>query len=230
MIADNLAAVRLRMAAAASRAGRDPDEVRLVVVSKTQPVEQIALAKAAGVRLFGENRVQEALEKIDALAGQGLHWHFIGHLQKNKVKYVIGRFGLIHSVDSAALAGRIGALSLERGLETAILIQVNISGETSKSGVSPDDLEETLLAVSGVSGVRVEGLMTIPPYDPDPEASRPFFARLRELARTFEGAGGASLRELSMGMSGDFEVAIEEGATLVRVGTAIFGKRPNPGG
>jgi hypothetical protein len=187
MIADNLAAVRLRMAAAASRAGRDPDEVRLVVVSKTQPVEQIALAKAAGVRLFGENRVQEALEKIDALAGQGLHWHFIGHLQKNKVKYIIGRFELIHSVDSVDLAERISALGLERREPTSILIQVNVSGEAAKSGVRPDDLEETLKAAAGLAGVRVEGLMTIPPYDPDPEASRPIFRRLRELAKEFDG-------------------------------------------
>jgi len=229
MIADNLAAVRLRMAAAASRAGRDPDEVRLVVVSKTQPVEQIALAKAAGVRLFGENRVQEALEKIDALAGQGLHWHFIGHLQKNKVKYIIGRFELIHSVDSVDLAERISALGLKRREPTSILIQVNVSGEAAKSGVRPDDLEETLKAAAGLAGVRVEGLMTIPPYDPDPEASRPIFSRLRELAKEFDGVGGGSLKELSMGMSGDFEVAIEEGATLVRVGTAIFGERPGPG-
>lgn len=217
------------MAEAARRAGRDPASVRLVLASKTVPVERIALAVEAGARLFGENRVQEATGKIDALEGRGIAWHFIGHLQKNKVKYIIGRFELIHSVDSVDLAERISALGLERREPTSILIQVNVSGEAAKSGVRPDDLEETLKAAAGLAGVRVEGLMTIPPYDPDPEASRPIFRRLREFAKEFDGVGGGSLKELSMGMSGDFEVAIEEGATLVRVGTAIFGERPGPG-
>jgi len=229
VIADNLAAVRRRMDEAARRAGRDPAGVRLVTVSKTVPVEGIAEAALAGVRLFGENRVQEAVEKIDALAGKGLSWHFIGHLQKNKVKYVIGRFELIHSVDGVVLAERISSLSRERQVVTPILIQVNVSGEAAKSGVAPGDLGKVLEAAAGFPGVRVEGLMTIPPYDPDPEASRPWFRRLRELAREFDGVGGVSLGELSMGMSGDFEVAIEEGATLIRVGTAIFGERPGPG-
>jgi len=212
------------MAEAARRAGRDPASVRLVLASKTVPAERIALAVEAGARLFGENRVQEATGKIDALEGRGIAWHFIGHLQKNKVKYIIGRFELIHSVDSAALARTISEKSLEHGLVTPILIQVNISGEASKSGVGPEELGETLQAVAALPGVRVDGLMGIPPYDPDPEASRPYFKALAGLRERHQGR--VALQELSMGMSGDFEVAIEEGATLVRVGSAVFGERP----
>ncbi len=211
------------MAEAARRAGRDPASVRLVLASKTVPAERIALAVEAGERLFGENRVQEATRKIDALEGRGIAWHFIGHLQKNKVKYIIGRFALIHSVDSVDLARTISEKSREHGLVTPILIQVNISGEASKSGVGPEELGETLQAVADLPGVRVDGLMAIPPYDPDPEASRPYFKALAGLRERHQGR--VAMKELSMGMSGDFEVAIEEGATLVRVGSAVFGER-----
>ena len=185
----------------------------------------------AGAELFGENRVQEALGKIDRLGqlGQGgPKWHFIGHLQKNKVKQIVGRFGLIHSVDSTALAQVINEKSLVGNLITSVLIQVNVSGEASKSGMAPDELESALGALSKMPAVKVEGLMTIPPFAPDPEKSRGVFARLRELRDKMAGLGmeGICLNELSMGMSNDFTVAIEEGATLVRVGSAIFGDRP----
>jgi pyridoxal phosphate enzyme (YggS family) len=220
-----------RIAKAAEKAGRSPASIRLVAVSKTVPIEKIIEARDAGAELFGENRVQEALEKIDHL-GQpdqgGPEWHFIGHLQKNKVKQIVGRFGLIHSVDSTALAQVINEKSLAGNLITSVLIQVNVSGEASKFGMAPDELESALRAVSGMSAVKVEGLMTIPPYAPDPEKSREVFVRLRGLRDKMAELGmeGICMNELSMGMSNDFTVAVEEGATLVRVGSAIFGDRP----
>lgn len=228
MISENLEWVKSRIAEAAEKAGRSPESIRLVAVSKTVPVEKIIAAREAGAELFGENRVQEALEKIDCFGQNGPVWHFIGHLQKNKVRHIISRFDLIHSVDSAGLAQIINEKSLARNLITPILIQVNISGEASKSGLAPDALESALQALSKMPAVRVEGLMTIPPFSPEPENSRPVFARLRELRDQMAELGieGIGLQELSMGMSNDFTVAIEEGATLVRVGTAIFGDRP----
>jgi PLP dependent protein len=227
LISDNLVWVKAQIALAAQKAGRDPGTIRLIAVSKTVPEEKIIAAQQAGAELFGENRVQEALEKINHLGQDGFTWHFIGHLQKNKVKDVVGRFDLIHSVDSAALAQVIDTKSQAQGQLTRILIQVNVSGEASKFGVSPDQLETTLRAIGKMKAVRVEGLMTIPPYDPDLEKSRQVFSRLRELRDQMAelAIDGISLQELSMGMSHDFTVAIEEGATLVRVGTAIFGDR-----
>jgi pyridoxal phosphate enzyme (YggS family) len=231
LIPENLEWVKSQIVQAAKKAGRSSDSVRLVAVSKTVSLEKIIEAREAGVGLFGENRVQEALDKIDRLgqSGQsGANWHFIGHLQKNKVKQIIGRFGLIHSVDSTALARAINEKSLAQGLITSVLIQVNVSGETSKFGMAPEELESTLKEVSKMPGVKVEGLMTIPPYAQDPEKSRGVFVRLRELRDKMAELGieGIALKELSMGMSNDFTVAIEEGATLVRVGSAIFGDRP----
>ncbi len=228
MIADNLKAVQQRIEAAARKAGRPPETVHLVVVSKTRSVDEILEAHNAGAEFFGENRVQEACDKIDRLADERIRWHFIGHLQKNKVKRIVGRTECIHSVDSVSLAESISEKSVEAGRVTPILIQVNISGEASKSGIAPESLEDTLRQVSGFPGVRVQGLMTIPPLNPDPEQSRPFFARLRQLRddAVRMQIPGVSLAELSMGMSSDFEVAIEEGATWVRVGTAVFGERP----
>jgi len=223
--------VKSRIAKAAEKAGRSPASVRLVAVSKTVSIEKIIEAREAGAELFGENRVQEALEKIDRLgllSQGGPKWHFIGHLQKNKVKQIVGRFGLIHSVDSTALAQVINEKSLAGNLITSVLIQVNVSGEASKSGMAPDELESALGALSKMPAVKVEGLMTIPPFAPDPEKSRGVFARLRELRDKMAELGmeGICMNELSMGMSNDFTVAIEEGATLVRVGSAIFGDRP----
>ena len=228
MIPENLEWVKSRIVKAAEKVGRSPASIRLVAVSKTVSVDKIIEAREAGAELFGENRVQEALAKIDRLGQGGPDWHFIGHLQKNKVKHIVGRFDLIHSVDSVGLAQVIHEKSLAGNLITPILIQVNISGEASKSGLAPDALESALRALSKMRAVKVEGLMTIPPYAPDPEKSRSVFASLRELRDRMAKMGmeGICLNELSMGMSNDFSVAIEEGATLVRVGSAIFGDRP----
>lgn len=230
MIPENLETVKNRIAEAARKGNRDPASIRLVVVTKTVSVEKIIQAHNAGAALFGENRIQEALEKIHRLGREKFHWHFIGHLQRNKVKYLSGFFELIHSVDSILLAQAIHKKSLEEGRVTPILIQVNVSGETSKFGLAPGQLEETLRTVSRFGGIRVEGFMTIPPFDPDPEKSRKYFVQLRELRDRHANLGipGISLKELSMGMSHDFTVAVEEGATLVRVGTAIFGERTAP--
>lgn len=225
LIADNLSFVQERMAQAAQKSGRHPEEVRLVAVTKTVPVEHIAEAGKIGGCVFGENRVQDARPKIETLGTEHYRWHFIGHLQRNKVKYIPGLFELIHSVDNPELAGEIHRHSLKHGTVTPVLIQVNVSGEAGKSGVAPSDLEALLERVTYLNGIAVQGLMTIPPFDPDPEPSRKHFAALRKLRdrmRSLE-MENISMDELSMGMSNDFEVAIEEGATWVRVGTAIFG-------
>lgn len=227
LIAENLAAVKQRMAKAARAAGRNPEDVRLVAVTKTIAVEKIVEAGEADGCVFGENKVQDALKKIEQLGTDRYDWHFIGYLQRNKVKYIPGRFALIHSVGYAELAEEIHGYSLKHGVVTPILIQVNVSGEASKSGVAPDGLEELLEWVAPLNGISVRGLMTIPPFDPDPEQSRKHFAALRKLRdRMLKlNIANIALEELSMGMSNDFEVAIEEGATWVRVGTAIFGPR-----
>ena len=227
MISENLISVKSRIVEAAQIAGRDPNDILLVAVSKTVSQERILEAQVAGANIFGENKVQEVIKKIGDLGKEKFHWHFIGHLQKNKVKNIIGYFELIHSVDSIELAEMIHSASLKNDIETDILIQVNISGESSKSGVAPDDLERVLSEVSRYEGVNVKGLMTIPPFDPDPEKARPYFSQLRKLRDAMEGnrIENISLQELSMGMSNDFMLAIEEGATIVRVGSAIFGER-----
>ena len=225
--AENLNGVQQRIRDAAQRAGRDSGAVRLVAVTKQVPVERIREAQEAGWNVFGENKIQEARTKIETLGTQTLRWHFIGHLQKNKVKYIPGLYVRVHSVDSLDLAQRLHRHSINDGVVTPVLVQVNISGEESKSGVDPEKLESLLAGAAGLQGIVVKGLMTIPPYDPDPERSRPFFAQLRELRDRMDAKGlkGIALDELSMGMSDDFEVAVEEGATWVRVGTALFGAR-----
>ena len=227
LIADNLTAVKERMEQATRKSGREPDAVRLVVVSKTVPVERIAEAGTIDGCVFGENKVQEARDKIEALGTESYRWHFIGHLQRNKVKYIPGLFELIHSVDNLELAEEIHRHSLKHDLVTLVLIQVNVSGEASKSGVLPDKLEELLKSVVSLNGISVRGLMTIPPFDPDPEKSRNHFSALRNLRDRMQKVNieNICMDELSMGMSNDFEVAIEEGATWVRVGSAIFGDR-----
>ena len=227
LIADNLASIKERMAQAARKSGREPDAVRLVAVTKTVPAERIAEAGTLDGCVFGENKVQEARDKIETLGAESYHWHFIGHLQRNKVKYIPGLFELIHSVDNSELAEEIHRYSLKQSLITPVLIQVNVSGEASKSGVAPNDLEELLEMMVSLNGISVRGLMTIPPFDPDPEQSRKHFAALRQLRDRMQSVNieNISMDELSMGMSNDFEVAIEEGATWVRVGTAIFGAR-----
>ncbi len=224
---ENLNSVQQRIAEAAQRVGRDPDTVHLVAVSKQVPVERIRQAQQEGWKVFGENKVQEAVSKMEELGTKDIQWHFIGHLQKNKVKYIAGLFERVHSVDSLELARKIHQHSVDNGVVTSILVQVNVSGEASKSGIHPNGLEPLLSGAATLSGISVKGLMTIPPFDPDVEKSRPFFVQLRDLRdrMKLKGFEGVSLDELSMGMSHDFEVAVEEGATWVRVGTALFGDR-----
>jgi pyridoxal phosphate enzyme (YggS family) len=219
-IATNLERVRERLAGAAARAGRRADDVLLIGVSKTVDVERIRAAVAAGVTALGENRVQEAKTKVAEL-GRPAAWHLIGHLQTNKVKDALELFDVIHSLDRLELAREIERRAAARGQLVDVLLQVNVAAEPSKGGVGPDAVGETLDAIGKLAHVRVRGLMTIPPEVEHAEDSRPWFRRLRELAERH------GLRELSMGMSGDFEVAVEEGATMVRVGTAVFGPRPS---
>jgi pyridoxal phosphate enzyme (YggS family) len=223
-IAENLETVRSRIASAAVRAGRHPTDVTLVAISKTHPVEMIREAAEAGQELFGESRVQEALMKIPALPGR-LRWHFIGHLQSNKVRKVLPYFELIHGVDSMDLARDIDRIAMELGLYPRVLLEVNVSGEGSKHGFSPEELERSLDELLALPRIQVEGFMTMAPLAPEAEASRPYFAALRKLRDRFAEKAGIPLDTLSMGMSGDYEVAVEEGATLVRVGSAIFGTR-----
>jgi pyridoxal phosphate enzyme (YggS family) len=218
-IATNLERVRERLAGAAARAGRRADDVLLIGVSKTVDVERIRAAVAAGVTALGENRVQEAKTKVAEL-GRPAAWHLIGHLQTNKVKDALELFDVIHSLDRLELAREIERRAAASGQLLDVVIKVNVSAEPSKGGVGPDAVGETLDAIGKLAHVRVRGLMTIPPEVEHAEDSRPWFRRLRELAERH------GLRELSMGMSGDFEVAVEEGATMVRVGTAVFGPRP----
>jgi pyridoxal phosphate enzyme (YggS family) len=227
VIADRVAAVRERIARAAERASRPPDDITLVAVSKTFPAEAVRAAFAAGVRHFGENRVQEASTKIDALAdlrSRGLQWHLIGHLQSNKGRKAASLFDVVQSVDSVALAERLARAATESGRALRVLVQVDLAGEATKSGVSEADLTEALRRMGGLDGLQVSGLMALPPYL-GPEEVRPYFRRLRILRDEAVREGLLDGSDLSMGMSHDFEAAVEEGATIVRVGTAIFGAR-----
>jgi pyridoxal phosphate enzyme (YggS family) len=225
-IADNLKTVQDRITAAAARAGRDPSSVKLVVVTKTVDAGRIREAAAAGAMILGENRVQEAKEKIERL-GPIASWHLIGRLQTNKAKFAVKLFYLIHSVDSLELAKELDRQAAKMGKVQDVLVEVNIAGEAAKAGVNVDDTPGLVREAAKLEHIAIKGLMTMPPYSEDPENSRPYFRRLRELASAIAGEhiANASMQELSMGMSGDFETAVEEGATLVRVGTAIFGER-----
>jgi len=226
-IADNVRSVHERMREAALRADRSPEETRLVAVSKTVDVERTTEAVEAGVTILGENYLQEAQGKIEQFE-LPVSWHFIGHLQSKKAKFVVRLFDLIHSVDSFNLAQEISKRAANLDKTADVLIQVNVSGEASKFGIAPGQLEALLDRIQTLENVCVRGLMTMPPYFDQPERVRPLFARLRELmARVKDRNWSPTIRleELSMGMSGDFEVGIEEGATLVRVGTSIFGSR-----
>lgn len=225
MFSKNLENIKKRLASAANRAGRNPSDIGILAVSKTFPANSIREATQSGHHAFGENKIQEAVDKIEELKGLEIDWHFIGHLQKNKVKYIPGRFALVHSIDSLELAQKLHQESVKHGLVTPILIQVNVSGEVSKSGTPPENLNMILKKAQEFPGISIEGLMTIPPFDPDPENARPWFRQLRELRDDANKALGLSLTQLSMGMSQDFDVAIEEGATWIRVGTALFGGR-----
>ncbi len=225
-IRDNLQKIRATIDDAARRAGRDPSSVRLVAVSKTHGADRIEAAAAAGQSLFGESYVQEFVAKSEEVRSP-VEWHFIGHLQSNKVKYLRGRVAMIHSVDRLSLAREIDRQWEKMGRPVDILLQVNLGEEVTKSGAGEDELIALARQIAALPNVRIRGLMTLPPYFDDPEEVRPFFRRLRELSETIAALGlvGVEMTELSMGMSHDFEVAIAEGATLVRVGTAIFGER-----
>lgn len=228
-IADNLAIIRRQIEATCRQCGRNPAEVRLVAVAKTKPVEQVEEALAAGQQVIGESYVQELVAKTDQI-GTPAEWHFIGHLQSNKAKYLVGRVALIHSVDRLSLAREIDKQWRKSGLTANILLQVNIGEEESKSGATLAEAESLARSIATLRNISIRGLMTLPPYCPDPEDVRPYFRQLRELAEHLAACSlpGVRMDELSMGMSHDFPVAIEEGATLVRVGTAIFGERQRP--
>lgn len=229
-IAASLHAVRSRIDAAARRAGRDPGDVTLVAVSKTFGPERVRAAWHAGQRDFGENKVQEALQKIAALADMEMRWHLIGHLQSNKAKKAAGSFACIQSVDSVDLLHRLDRAAEDAGAAPDVLVQVDLAGEDTKFGAPADEARRIVEAALGARAVRLAGLMVLPPWSEDQERTRPWFVRLRELrdAWVAGGVSAAALRHLSMGMSHDFEAAVEEGATIVRVGTAIFGKRTIP--
>ena len=226
-IADRLAAIRARIDAAARSAGRDPSSVRLVAVSKTFPLDAVREAYSAGQRDFGENRVQEALQKIERSTDLTISWHLLGHLQTNKARKAAPAFAVIQSVDGVELLDRLDRAAADTGSSPELLVQVDLAGEATKFGVPPDEARRLLDAAAERRAARVVGLMTLPPLPESPEDARPYFRRLRELRDQWQQAGVPAdmLRELSMGMSGDFEVAVQEGATIVRVGTAIFGSR-----
>ncbi|MBI2828948.1 MAG: YggS family pyridoxal phosphate-dependent enzyme [Acidobacteria bacterium] len=227
MIADRLAEVRSRIAAAARSAGRAPSSIQLIAVSKTFPVDLVREAYAAGQRDFGENRVQEALQKIESAAGLEIRWHLLGHLQTNKARKAGAAFATIQSVDSIELLQKLDLAAVEAGATPELLIQVDVAGEATKFGVPPAGVPPLFEAATRLQAARVVGLMTLPPVPQTPEDARRWFRQLRDLRDGWRESGipPPMLRELSMGMSGDFEVAIQEGATIVRVGTAIFGSR-----
>ena len=226
-IASNLQSVRSRIDVAARRAGRNPSDVRLIAVSKTFSADHVRAARAAGQLDFGENKVQEALQKIEETADRAIRWHLIGHLQSNKAKKAAAPFACIHSVDSVDLLRKVDAAAAEQGAAPDVLVQVYLAGEATKFGAGIEEARRVMDAALAARAVRVTGLMVIPPWSEDPEQTRPWFVRLRQVRDAWlaEGLPPDCLRHLSMGMSHDFEAAIEEGATLVRVGTAIFGKR-----
>lgn len=222
-VARNVQTVLDNIRQAALRAGRRPESVRLIAATKTVSPDRVRSAIEAGVRILGENRLQEALPKITAVGDcEGVAWHFIGRLQRRKVKAVVGRFQMIHSVDSLDLAVEINRRAAEAGLVQAVLMEVNVGEEATKGGVVPTAVAEAVATIKDLPNLSLQGLMAVPPLSTDPEAARPYFRRLRELALSLPYEG---MKELSMGMSQDYAVAVEEGATMVRVGTAIFGAR-----
>jgi len=222
-----LAQVREFVADAARKSGRNAEQIELVAVSKTHAAEKVQEAIEAGQLLFGESRVQEARAKIPLLPSR-LRWHFIGHLQKNKIRHALSLFELFHGIDSLVLAQEMERIAEEEGVRPRVLLEVNVAGEASKHGFSPEALRRDLEAALSLGRLTIEGLMTLPPFAPEAEASRQYFIALRKLRDQLEAEFDVRLPQLSMGMSGDFPIAIEEGATLVRVGTAIFGERPRP--
>lgn len=226
MLQDNFKQVEQKIREACARAGRDPEEVTLIAVSKTKPVEMLKEAYDFGTRIFGENKVQEIVEKYDALP-KDIQWHMIGHLQRNKVKYIIDKVKLIHSVDSVRLAETIEKEAAKHNLTARILLEVNVAEEESKFGLKVDEVEDVIDKISAFSHIKVCGLMTIAPFVENPEENRPYFQRLRKLSVDIgaKKVDNVTMSILSMGMTNDYEVAVEEGATMVRVGTGLFGAR-----
>lgn len=226
MIVENLQNIENRIQEACTRAGRKRDEVTLIAVSKTKPVEMLQEVYKEGIRDFGENKVQELCQKIEVLP-ENINWHMIGHLQTNKVKYIVGKTRLIHSVDSLKLAEEIQRLAEKRDVDVDILVEVNIANEESKFGISKEKVIDLVQAISRLTRVHIKGLMTIAPLVNNPEDNRLFFRGIKELSVDIklQNIDNVSMDVLSMGMTGDYEVAIEEGATMVRVGTGIFGER-----
>jgi len=229
-VRERLAQIHERMVRAATRAGRKAEDITLIAVSKTLDPAAVQRAVEAGVRNLGENRVQEAASKIPQVHGQGLRWHLIGHLQSNKARTAVSLFDVIHTVDSPRLAARLDDLAGEAGRRLVALVQVDLGGEPAKSGAEPSELPGIIEVLDNADNLDFRGLMTMPPFFEDPERTRDYFRRLREIMEDLNRgrAPDRRLTDLSMGMSHDFEVAIEEGATMVRVGTAIFGKREKP--
>ena len=227
MIKERLEQIKERIRKAAEKSGRNPKDIRLVAVSKTMSADKVRAAIEAGADILGENYIQEAGEKIGQLSGYPASWHFIGHLQRNKAKYAVRLFDLIHSVDSLKLARELDKQAAKIGKVQDILVQINIGEEASKSGAHSEEAESLIRDIGLLENLSVKGLMSIPPFYNEPEKVRPCFSRLRELRDATERAAlpNISMHELSMGMTGDFETAIGEGATLVRIGTAIFGER-----
>ena len=226
MVEKNISEVKKRISEAAKAAGRNENEVTLIAVSKTKPVEMIKEAYDTGIRDFGENKVQEIMEKYPLLPSD-IRWHLIGHLQTNKVKYIIDKVCMIHSVDSLKLAEEISRQAVKHNVTVDILIEVNVAGEDTKFGVKPEDTIDLCRSISTLPGIRIRGLMTVAPFTSDPEENRLVFCALRQLFVDIDGKNidNVCMDCLSMGMSGDYTVAIEEGATFVRVGTSIFGQR-----
>lgn len=226
MVVENLAEVEKHICEACARAGRSRDEVTLIAVSKTKPVSMIEELLPGGTRDFGENKVQELVDKYEVLP-KDIHWHLIGHLQRNKVKYVVDKACLIHSVDSMRLAETISEEGVKKGVTVPVLIEVNVAGEESKFGVTLEETEGLVCEIAKLPSIQIKGLMTIAPYVEDPEENRVHFSRLKQLSVDIKNKNidNVSMDVLSMGMTGDYQVAIEEGATMVRVGTGIFGER-----
>lgn len=226
MVVENFAEVEKHICEACARAGRSRDEVTLIAVSKTKPVSMIEELLPGGTRDFGENKVQELVDKYEVLP-KDIHWHLIGHLQRNKVKYVVDKACLIHSVDSMRLAETISEEGVKKGVTVPVLIEVNVAGEESKFGVTLEETEGLVREIAKLPSIQIKGLMTIAPYVEDPEENRVHFSRLKQLSVDIKNKNidNVSMDVLSMGMTGDYQVAIEEGATMVRVGTGIFGER-----
>ena len=229
MIKENLVQVSENIKKICEKVGRKPEEVRLIAVSKTKPIEMLLEAYEYGCREFGENKVQELVDKYEQMP-KDVKWHMIGHLQRNKVKYIVDKVVLIHSVDSLKLAEEISREALKKQVEVSILIEINIAGEESKFGIKPDEAVDMVKAIALLPNIQIEGLMTIAPYVENPEENRQYFAQLKELSVdiSLKNIDNVNMNVLSMGMSGDYMVAVEEGATCVRVGTGIFGERQYP--